>query len=366
MFGELQKKHASNLLKILRNEMRRGHHSRATIVAQPLLKRIQFLSTIKDRKLCELCKNNKDIIVQETNEEKETSVLQQKCIRPIPKPRIRDSVHLPCDLLTRSLVEMLYRKEKVQFVQMLRQLMNLDIAHRKYIVDVWAHCNIKNLDATLAENNFEKTLTMHALQGLKLLQNRDSKQALEIFMKAEKMSILHNDYAARDFFIICQAAAGADGSILSSSSSSSLLEDEESSKTQKIVIRNPCLANTMLLHALESNEGHVLNLANRAYELDSTNSIARREILRIEKSQKRKVEVAARHVEDCIMIFSSLLRGRYYTSMERTKEIIVAWHEALKALHAYVICESLPQFWVEKFVSERKVVGICVSQRDVA
>ena len=260
MTDKLQTDHMSNLLRILDISMNEGDHARAATVARPLLRVLNFLNVLKDRKLCAVCNptttTNRPVRTsQRRSSRRSRSSTTNVCERPFPEPRVDESERMPCDLVQRSVVEMLWNTPKVQFLQVLRQLISLDFTHRKYIITVHAYLELKNLDTVLSEFNISKSSILYALQGLKSLRKNHPKRALKTFTEAEKMAVGDSD--AVDFFKICRAAANR-----------STLKDCLNVKTM-----NPSLANTLLLYALEesgTDEENVLELCNRAYVMCST------------------------------------------------------------------------------------------------
>ena len=249
---KLQTDHMSNLLRILDISMNEGDHVRAATVARPLLRVLNFLTVLKDRKLCAICNPTTNRPTRRTSLRRSSRRRRSStrvCERPFPEPRVDESERMPCDLVQRSVVEMLWNTPKVQFLQVLRQLMSLDFTHRKYFLTVQAHLELKNLDTILSEFNMSKSSILYALQGLKSMRKNHPKRALKTFTEAEKMAT--GDPDAVDFFKICRAAANR-----------SSLRDCLNVKTM-----NPSLANTLLLYALEESEDeeNVLELCNRVY-----------------------------------------------------------------------------------------------------
>ena len=251
---KLQTDHMSNLLRILNISMNEGDHVRAATVARPLLRVLNFLNVLKDRKLCAVCNptttTNRPVRTSLRRSSRRGRSSTNVCERPFPEPRVDESERMPCDLVQRSVVEMLWNTPKVQFLQVLRQLISLDFTHRKYFITVHAYLELKNLDTVLSEFNISKSSILYALQGLKSLRKNHPKRALKTFTEAEKMAVGDSD--AVDFFKICRAAANR-----------STLKDCLNVKTM-----NPSLANTLLLYALEesgTDEENVLELCNRAY-----------------------------------------------------------------------------------------------------
>ena len=345
---KLQTDHVNNLMRLLDKAIKHGDHERAAVVAQPLLKVVQYLPTIgkywTDTSNTTTTTTTTTTNIRRRRSRRVAMSISAPCMRPFPKPRADDSKDIPIDLVSRSVVEILWNKPKTQFLQILRQLMSLDFVHRKYLIYVLAYRELKNLEAPLSEYNISKTSTIYALQGLKSLRKNHPKRALKTFTEAEQMAV--EDPVSKDFFKLCRAAANR--SVLN--------------EMLDVSTANPSLASTMLMHVLEESnptpcsEEKILSLSNQAYSLDPMNAMARREILKLENNNQRKAQVLAQHVEHQSMIISSFRRHRWCASDKQIYNTIVEWQDTLRLLYSVLSSDSVVVStpWCRTFIEERK------------